>query len=153
MRSDSMKLGADRGLCRSLMMTGGLDSEMVRRPLIGVVNSYTNLFTGHATLDKIGEYVKEGILMAGGTPAMTGTIAICDGMCENTPGMLYPLASRDVIADSVECYVEGHMLDGLVCIASCDKIVPGMLMAMMRLDIPCVMITGGIAMPATMNGR
>ncbi len=91
--------------------------------------------------------------MGGGTPAMTGTIAICDGMCENTPGMLYPLPSRDIIADSVECYVEGHMLDGLVCIASCDKIVPGMLMAMMRLDIPCLMITGGIAMPATMDGK
>ena len=153
MRSDEMKLGVDRGLCRSLMMTGGLDADMVRHPLIGVVNSYTNLFTGHATLDKIGEYVKEGILMAGGTPCMTGTVAICDGMCENTPGMLYPLPSRDIIADSVECYVEGHMLDGLVCIASCDKIVPGMLMAMMRLDIPCIMITGGIAMPATKDGK
>lgn len=153
MRSDVMKCGLDRSLARSLMMAGGLDAEQVKRPLIGVVNSYTNLFTGHATLDKIGEYVKEGILMAGGTPAMTSTIAICDGMCENTPGMLYPLPSRDIIADSVECYVEGHMLDGLVCIASCDKIVPGMLMAMMRLDIPCVMITGGNAMPATMEGK
>jgi dihydroxy-acid dehydratase len=153
MRSDIMKSGLDRGLARSLMYAGGIDADQVKRPLIGVINSYTNLFTGHATLDKIGEYVKEGILMAGGTPAVTGTIAICDGMCENTPGMLYPLPSRDVIADSVECYVEGHMLDGMVCIASCDKIVPGMLMAMMRLNIPCVMITGGIAMPATVCGK
>lgn len=153
MRSDAIKSGVDRGLARSLMMAGGLDVDQVKRPIIGVVNSYTNLFTGHATLDKIGEYVKEGILMAGGTPAMTSTIALCDGLCENTPGMLYPLPSRDLIADSVECYVEGHMLDGLVCIASCDKIVPGMLMAMMRLDIPCVMITGGNAMPATVNGK
>ncbi|MCU6746395.1 dihydroxy-acid dehydratase [Faecalicatena acetigenes] len=147
LRSDVMKSGTDRALARLLMMAGGITKEQVKKPLIGVVNSYTNIFTGHAVLDKICRYVEDGILMAGGTPAVTNTIALCDGMCENTPGMLYPLPSRDIIADSVEAYVNGHSLDGLICIANCDKIVPGMLMAIMRLNIPAIFLSGGPSLP------
>lgn len=147
LRSDAMKSGTDRSLARLLMMSGGITRAQVRKPLIGVVNSWTNLFTGHAVLDKISRYVQDGILMAGGTPAVTNTIALCDGMCENTPGMIYPLPSRDIIADSVEAFVEGHSLDGLICIANCDKIVPGMLMAIMRLNIPAIFLSGGPSLP------
>ncbi|MDY3691898.1 MAG: dihydroxy-acid dehydratase [Dysosmobacter sp.] len=147
MRSDQMKKGADRTLARMLMMSGGLTAEQIRKPLIGVINSYTNLFTGHAPLARFTDCVKDGILMAGGTPAISNTIALCDGMCENTPGMLYPLPSRDIIADSIECFVNGHSLDGLICIGECDKIVPGMLMAIMRLNIPAIFLSGGPSAP------
>lgn len=147
MRSDIMKSGTERTLSRLLMQAGGLTKEQVNKPLIGVIGSYTNLFTGHATLDRISRSVQDGILMAGGTPAITGTIALCDGMAENTPGMRYPLPSRDIICNSVEAYVEGHTLDGIVCIASCDKIVPGMMMAIMRLNIPAIFISGGPSAP------
>lgn len=147
-RSDLMKVGTDRTLARLIMTTGGLTrKQVVDKPLIGVINSGTNLFTGHAHLEQFTRYVQDGILMAGGTPAVSNTIAVCDGMCENTPGMRYPLPSRDIIANSVECFVEGHMLDGLVCIANCDKIVPGMLMAIMRLNIPAIFLSGGPSLP------
>ena len=147
MRSDIMKNGTERTLSRLLMQAGGLTKEQVSKPLIGVIGSYTNLFTGHALLDRISNWVQEGILMAGGTPAVSNTIALCDGMAENTPGMRYPLPSRDIICNSVEAFVEGHSLDGLVCIANCDKIVPGMLMAIMRLNIPAIFISGGPSAP------
>lgn len=147
MRSDLMKNGTERTLSRLLMQAGGLTKEQVSKPLIGVIGSYTNIFTGHAHLDRISQWVQEGILMAGGTPAISNTIALCDGMAENTPGMRYPLPSRDLICNSVEAFVEGHSLDGLVCIANCDKIVPGMLMAIMRLNIPAIFISGGPSAP------
>ena len=152
MRSDIMKNGTERTLSRLLMQAGGLTKEQVSKPLIGVIGSYTNLFTGHALLDRISNWVQEGILMAGGTPAVSNTIALCDGMAENTPGMRYPLPSRDIICNSVEAFVEGHSLDGLVCIANCDKIVPGMLMAARRLNLPAMVISGGPMMPGRMPG-
>lgn len=147
MRSDKMKTGSDRSLARMLMQAGGLTGEQIDKPLIGVIGSYTNIFAGHAHLDRISKLVQDGVLIGGGTPAISNVIAICDGMCENTPGMRYPLPSRDVIADSIEAYVEGHSLDGLVCIANCDKIVPGMLMAIMRLNIPAIFLSGGPSLP------
>lgn len=147
LRSEQMKSGTDRTLARCLMMAGGLSKEQVKKPLIGVLNSYTNLFCGHAGQDKVERAVMDGILMGGGTPCVANTIALCDGICENTPGMRYPLVSRDIIADSVECFVQCHSLDGVVCIGSCDKIVPGMLMAIMRMNIPAIFISGGMSLP------
>lgn len=147
MRSDKMKSGPDRFLSRSLITAGGLSEEQLDKPLIGVLNSYTNFFTGHAHQKSVERAVMDGILMGGGTPCVANTIALCDGICENTPGMRYPLVSRDVIANSVEAFCECHSLDGVICIGSCDKIVPGMLMAIMRMNIPAIFISGGMSLP------
>lgn len=147
MRSDIMKTGAGRTLARMLMHAGGLNEEQINKPLIGVIGSYSNIFAGHAHLDRVSRLVQDGVLIGGGTPAVSNVIAICDGMCENTPGMRYPLPSRDIIADSVEAFVEGHSLDGLVCIANCDKVVPAMLMAIIRLNIPAIFVSGGPSIP------
>ncbi len=143
LHSDNMKQGASRAPQRSLLKANGLSDEQIRKPLIGIVNSFTEVVPGHTHLDKISRAVKDGVLMAGGTPLEFNTIAVCDGIAMGHEGMRYSLCTRELIADSVECMARAHAFDALVLIPSCDKVVPGMLMAAARLDLPCVFVSGG----------
>lgn len=143
MRSDSVKRGSERAPHRSLLYATGLTPEELERPLIGVVNSHNELVPGHIHLDRVGEAVKAGVRMAGGTPLEFQTIAVCDGVAMGHEGMHYSLPSRELIADSVEVMASAHGLDGLVLIPNCDKVVPGMLMAAARLDLPAIFVSGG----------
>ncbi|MDZ7832414.1 MAG: dihydroxy-acid dehydratase [Desulfobacterales bacterium] len=143
MKSDNAKKGLARAPHRSLFKAMGYTDEEIRRPLVGVANSVNSIVPGHVNLDKITEAVKTGILMAGGTPIEFGTIGVCDGIAMNHEGMKYSLGSRELIADSIEVMARGHALDAMVMIPNCDKIVPGMLIAAARLDLPTVVISGG----------
>ncbi len=147
MRSDVTKVGAKRAPHRALLKGMGLTDDEIKRPFIGVANSSNDFIPGHIHLDKVGQAVKDGIRMAGGVPFEFHTIGICDGIAMGHGGMRYSLPSRELIEDSIEIMVEGHQLDGLVLIASCDKIVPGHLMAAGRLDLPTIAVTGGPMMP------
>lgn len=128
---------------RSLFKAMGYDDEQLKRPLVGVVNSFNEIVPGHIHLKNISRAVKEGVLMSGGTPIEFNTIAICDGIAMGHKGMHYSLPSRELIADSVECMVHAHMFDALVFIPNCDKVVPGMLLAAARLNLPSVFVSGG----------
>lgn len=141
--SDNIKKGLRRTTARSLIKAAGFTDEEINRPFIGVANSYTNIFPGHSNLDKMGQAVMDGVRIAGGTPVMFETIAICDGICMGTPEMKYSLPSRELIANSVETMARAHGCDGLVLVASCDKIIPGMVIGALRVNIPTVIITGG----------
>jgi dihydroxy-acid dehydratase len=143
MNSDSVKTGAERAPHRSLLKATGLTDGQLRRPLIGVVNSFNEVVPGHTGLNGIARAVKDGVLAAGGTPLEFNTIAICDGIAMGHEGMKYSLASREIIADSIECMAHAHCFDGLVFIPNCDKTVPGMLMAAARLNLPAIFISGG----------
>ena len=143
MKSDNAKKGIARAPHRSLFKSMGYTDAEIQRPLIGVANSVNSIVPGHVNLDKITEAVKAGIYMAGGTPVEFGTIGVCDGIAMNHEGMKYSLGSRELIADSIEIMARGHALDGMVMIPNCDKIVPGMLIAAARLDLPTVVISGG----------
>ena len=143
LRSDAIKRGLARAPHRSLLKADGLTDEELDRPLVAVVSSQNEVIPGHIHLDKVAEAVKAGVRMAGGTPLQVNTIGVCDGIAMNHEGMRYSLASREVIADSVECAVQGHQFDAVVLIPSCDKIVPGMLIAACRLNIPTVLVSGG----------
>ncbi len=143
MKSDDIKKGLVRAPHRSLLKATGLTDEEIERPLIGVCNSGNEIIPGHIHLDKICEAVKAGIRMAGGTPVEFRTIGVCDGIAMGHEGMKYSLVSRELIADSVEIMTKAHGFDGLVLIADCDKIIPGMLMAALRLNLPCVFVSGG----------
>ena len=143
MKSDRAKKGVERAPHRSLFKAIGYTDEEIKRPLIGVANSVNTAIPGHVNLDKITEAVKVGIYMAGGTPVEFGTIGVCDGIAMNHVGMKYSLGSRELIADSVEVMGIAHALDGMVMVPNCDKIVPGMLMAAARLDVPTIFISGG----------
>lgn len=143
LRSDAIKRGLARAPHRSLLKADGLTDEELERPLVAVVSSQNEVIPGHIHLDKIAEAVKAGVRMAGGTPLQVNTIGVCDGIAMNHEGMRFSLTSREVIADSVECAVQGHRFDAMVLIPSCDKIVPGMLIAACRLDIPTVLVSGG----------
>ncbi len=143
MRSDVVKTGAERAPHRSLMKASGLMKEELDRPLIGVVNSYNDIVPGHIHLNSITEAAKKGVLLAGGTPLEFPAIAVCDGIAMNHEGMKYSLVSRELIADSIEVMVRAHSLDGLVMVPNCDKVVPGMLMAAARLNIPTIIVSGG----------
>jgi dihydroxy-acid dehydratase len=147
MRSDNIKSGLERAPHRSLLKAVGLTDEEMVLPFIGVVNSWNELIPGHIHLDKLAEAVKAGIRMAGGVPFEFNTIGICDGIAMGHTGMKYSLPSREVIADSIELMVQAHQFDGLVMIPTCDKIVPGHLMAAGRLDIPTIVVTGGPMLP------
>ena len=153
MRSDAVKVGLERAPHRALFKAAGLTDEELRRPLIGVANSSNEIIPGHIHLDKIAEAVKAGIRMAGGTPVEFGVIGVCDGIAMGHPGMKYSLASRELIADSVESMSMAHMFDGLVLIPNCDKIIPGMLMAAARLNIPSIVMSGGPMMAGIYKGR
>ena len=143
LRSDAVKKGLARAPHRSLLKADGLTDEELARPLVAVVSAQNEVIPGHIHLDKIAEAVKAGVRMAGGTPLQVNTIGVCDGIAMNHAGMRYSLTSREVIADSVECAVEGHQFDAMVLIPSCDKIVPGMLIAAARLDISTMLVSGG----------
>lgn len=143
MRSDAMKKGIEKSPHRSLFKAMGYTDEEINRPLIGVVNSANEIIPGHIHLNQISRAVKAGVRMAGGTPMEFSTIGVCDGIAMNHEGMKYSLASRELIADSVEVMARAHPFDALVMIPNCDKIIPGMLMAMLRLNIPAIMISGG----------
>lgn len=141
--SQTLKEGVERAPHRSLLRSVGFTSEDLNRPLIGVVNSYSEVIPGHFHLNQLGQAVKAGVLMAGGTPVETHTVGVCDGLAMNHLGMKYSLASRELIADSVEIVARAHCFDAMVLVPNCDKIVPGMLMAAARLDIPAVVVSGG----------
>lgn len=143
MISDRVKKGFQRAPHRSLFYAMGFTKEELERPIIGVVNSKSEIIPGHVHLDRIAQAVKTGVSMAGGTPVEVPAIGICDGIAMNHIGMKYPLASRELIADSIEALTIAHAFDGLVLIPNCDKIVPGMLMAAARLNIPCLVVSGG----------
>ncbi len=143
MRSDVMKKGIEKSPHRSLFKAMGYTDEEIARPLIGIVNSANEIIPGHIHLNQIAQAVKAGVRMSGGTPMEFSTIGVCDGIAMNHEGMKYSLASRELIADSVEVMARAHPFDALVLIPNCDKIVPGMLMAMLRLNIPAIMVSGG----------
>ena len=147
MRSDVTKVGRERAPHRALLKATGLCDEEIRRPFIGVVNSFNDFIPGHIHLDKLGEAVKAGILSSGGVPFEFQTIGVCDGIAMGHEGMRYSLPSRELIEDSIEIMAQAHQLDGLVMIPSCDKIVPGHIMAAGRLDLPTIVVTGGPMMP------
>ena len=138
---------------RALLRADGLSDADIRRPFVAIANSYNNIVPGHLHLRQLGEAVAAGIREAGGTPFEFNTIGICDGLSMGSRGMYYSLPSREIIADSVELMLEAHRFDAVVCLASCDKIVPGMLMAMARVNIPAIMVTGGPMMPGEWKGQ
>ncbi len=143
MNSDKMKSGAERAPQRSLLKAMGYTDSQIRKPLIGIVNSFNEVIPGHIHLQNIARAVKDGVLAAGGTPMEFNTIGVCDGIAMGHEGMKYSLVTREIIADSIECMAKAHAFDGLVFIPNCDKIVPGMLMAACRVNIPSIFISGG----------
>jgi dihydroxy-acid dehydratase len=143
LRSDKVKKGIERLPHRSIFKSLGYTDEELNRPIIGVVNSANELIPGHMHLDSITDAAKAGIMMAGGTPQEFSTIGVCDGVAMNHIGMKYSLATREIIADSIEAVSIAHAFDGLVLVPNCDKIVPGMIMAALRLNIPSIVISGG----------
>ena len=143
MRSDKMKSGLTKAPHRSLLHATGMTREEMQRPLIGVVNSANEIIPGHVHLDQIASAVKSGIRNAGGVPMEFSVIGICDGLAMGHEGMRMSLPSRELIADSIEAMVSAHPFDAIVCIPNCDKIVPGMLMAMLRLNVPAICVSGG----------
>lgn len=153
MRSDTVKKGIERAPHRSLFKAMGYTDEEISRPLIGVVNSKSEIIPGHINLDKIAEAVKAGIRMAGGTPVEFGAIGVCDGIAMGHTGMKYSLATRELIADSCEAMGMAHSFDGMVFIPNCDKIVPGMIMAAARINVPSVVISGGPMLSVVRNGK
>ncbi|MFR8499653.1 dihydroxy-acid dehydratase [Acidaminococcus intestini] len=153
MRSDITKKGSQRSAHRSLFHAMGYTNEELQRPMIGVVNSFNEIVPGHMHLREIADAVKMGVAEAGGMPVEFPAIAICDGIAMGHDGMKYPLASRELIADSIEAVANGHAFDGLVMIPNCDKIVPGMLMAAGRLNIPTVVVSGGPMLAGRWKGR
>jgi len=153
MRSDIVKKGSTRAAHRALFYAMGYTPEDLTKPIIGVVNAFNEIIPGHIHLRTIAEAVKMGIASAGGTPVEFPAIGICDGIAMGHEGMKYPLASRELIADSIEAVAMGHAFDGLVLIPNCDKIIPGMLMAAARLNIPCVVVSGGPMMAGRYQGK
>lgn len=143
MRSDKVKSGIDKAPQRSLLKAMGYTDDEIKRPIIGIVNSFNEIVPGHIHLKDISRAVKDGVLSAGGTPAEFNVIGVCDGLAMGHEGMKYSLASREIIADSIECMVMAHGFDALVFIPNCDKIVPGMLMAAARLNLPSIFMSGG----------
>jgi dihydroxy-acid dehydratase len=153
MRSDKMKKGLEKAPHRSLFSAMGCLPEELERPIIGIANSANELIPGHIHLDRVCQAVKDGVRMAGGTPMEFSTIGICDGIAMNHEGMKYSLGSRELICDSVEVMAKAYPFDGLVLIPNCDKIIPGMMMAAMRLNIPCIMVSGGPMLAGRFKGK
>ena len=153
MRSDKMKKGAERLPHRSIFKSLGFTDRDIQQPIIGVVNSFNELIPGHMHLNSITYSVKSGILAAGGTPQEFCTIGVCDGVAMNHVGMKYSLVTREIIADSIEAVAMAHPFDGLVLVPCCDKIVPGMIMAALRLNIPALVVSGGPMMAGKFRGE
>ncbi len=151
MRSDAVKKGIDKAPARSLLRADGLGDEDFGKPFIGIANSWNDIVPGHIHLNEIVEAVREGIIEAGGKPFVFGVPAVCDGIAMGHKGMRYSLISREVISDCCEVMVEGHAHDGRVGVSNCDKVTPGMMMAMGRMNVPGLMVTGG-AMEAGRDG-
>ena len=143
MRSDTIKKGFQRAPHRGLLHACGLTAADLDKPFIGIANSFCEIVPGHVHLNKVAKVVKDAVRQAGGVPFEFNTIAVCDGIAMGHTGMKYSLASREIIADSVETMGRAHCFDGLVCIPNCDKIIPGMLMAAVRLNIPTIFVSGG----------
>ena len=152
-RSDNITAGAARMPNRSLLRACGLTDEEMERPIVGVVSAYSEIIPGHINLDKIAAAVKTGVSMAGGTPVVVPAIGVCDGIAMGHIGMKYSLPSRELIADSVETLAQAHQFDALVLIPNCDKIVPGMLMAAARLNIPAILVSGGPMLAGHFDGE
>ena len=153
MHSDIVKKGVEKTPHRSLFKASGLTDEEIERPLIGVVSAKNEIIPGHVHLDKIAEAVKAGVRMAGGTPLEFPSIGVCDGIAMGHTGMKYSLASRELIADSIEAMTIAHGLDALVLIPNCDKIVPGMLIAAARLNVPAIICSGGPMLSVNVGGK
>ena len=153
MKSDKIKLGVERIPHRSLLRALGHTDEQMKRPLVGIVSSESQINPGHMNLNRVASAVRDGVLMAGGMPVLFQTISICDGLSMGHEGMYYSLPSREIIADSVEAMAEAHAFDALVLVTNCDKITPGMLMAAARINIPSVIVSGGPMLPGRVNGR
>jgi dihydroxy-acid dehydratase len=156
MRSDAIKKGYERAPHRALLKAVGIEDADFSRPFIAIVNSYVDIVPGHVHLQEFGRKVKEAVRLAGGVPFEFNTIGVDDGIAMGHAGMKYSLPSRELIADSVETMIQAHQFDGMLCIPNCDKIVPGMVMAALRLDIPAVFLSGGPmgrADPGRRNGR
>ncbi len=153
MRSDRMKKGLEKAPHRSLFHAMGYHPKEMARPIIGIANSANDLIPGHIGLDRLVQAVKDGIRMAGGTPMEFSTIGICDGIAMNHEGMKYSLGSRELICDSVEVMCKAYPFDGLVLVPNCDKIIPGMMMAAMRLNIPSIMVSGGPMLAGRFRGK
>ena len=153
MRSDLMKKGLEKAPHRSLFKAMGYTDEEISRPIVGIANSLNEIIPGHIHLREIADAVKAGVRSAGGTPMEFSTIGVCDGIAMNHKGMKYSLASRELIADSVEVMSHAHPFDALVLIPNCDKIVPGMIMAALRLNIPSIVISGGPMLSGRINGQ
>ncbi len=152
-RSSTLTNGLGRSGQRALLYATGMDEEDLKKPFVAVIGSFSEMVPGHTHMRELAEYVKQGIIEAGGVPRQSETICICDGLCQGHKGMRYPLASRDLIADSVEMVVEAHHFDAMVLLAGCDKIIPGMIMAAARLDIPAVIVPGGPMLPGNVGGN
>ena len=152
-RSDQVTKGLERAPMRSLFYAMGYTKEELERPLVGVISAHSEIVPGHVHLDKIADAVKAGIRMAGGTPILMPAIGVCDGIAMGHAGMKYSLASRELIADSVETMVMAHCLDGVVLVPSCDKIVPGMVMAAVRMNVPALICSGGPMLAGLVDGE
>jgi dihydroxy-acid dehydratase len=152
LRSRKVYGGIEGYMTRTLLKACGFTDEEIDRPLVAVVNSWTNIVPGHVHLDKVARAVEDGVRTAGGTPLQFNTIAVCDGIAMGHEGMRYPLPSRDIITASIEIMVEAHKFDGMVLIGSCDKIVPGMLMAAAHLNNPAIVVNGGPMLPGYYRG-
>src|SRR6056297_2868130 len=153
MRSDDIKKGEYKAWHRSLIKASGFTDEEINKPLIGVACAANEIVPGHLYLNVIADAVKAGIRSAGGTPISFPAIGVCDGIAMGHAGMRYPLVSREHIADSVEIMIESHRLDGMVLIPNCDKIIPGMLMAAARLNIPSILVSGGPMLAGKHKGK
>ncbi|HLA37470.1 MAG TPA: dihydroxy-acid dehydratase [Candidatus Brocadiales bacterium] len=153
MRSDTIKKGLERAAARSLLYATGLGKEDMAKPFIGVATSFTELIPGHVHMRRLESAIEKGIYAAGGVSFLFGVPGICDGIAMGHPGMRYSLASREIIADAIECVANAHCLDGLVLLTNCDKITPGMLMALARLNIPGVVVTAGPMLCGHYRGR
>ena len=153
LNSTAVTKGTARAPHRSLLYAMGWDRRNLEKPLIGVANAFSELIPGHLHLRQVAEKVKEGIWSAGGVAAEFGTIGVCDGLAMGHPGMRFSLPSRELIADSIELVAKAHALDGLVLVTNCDKIVPGMVMAAARINIPAVIISGGPMLAGEHHGR
>lgn len=152
LRSDAIKRGLARAPHRSLLKADGLTDEEMERPLVAIFNSRNDIIPGHNNLDKIAEAIKAGVYMAGGVPIEISTIGVCDGIAMNHDGMHYSLVSRETIADSFEIAMHGHQFDAAVCIPNCDKIVPGMVLGALRVNVPTVFVSGGPMLPGHQRG-
>ncbi len=153
MRSDTVKKGVERTPHRALLKAVGVTDEDLGKPFIGIANAWNDIVPGHKHLRELAERIRQGIREAGGVPFEFGVIGICDGIAMGHEGMAFSLPSREIIADSVEVMTEAHRFDGIVMLGTCDKIVPGMLMAALRMNVPCIVVTGGPMLPGRLDNK